>query len=71
MNTVKITNKAKYNEKVIDVDLTGITSHNANGTIRGDISIETEDNGWMDFSGEHGAHDYEEEYGFVIEFKAD
>ena len=32
---------------------------------QGDVSIET-DEGWKTFSGEHGANDYEDEYGFQI-----
>lgn len=59
--TIEITNSELYNEKVIDVDTTGLT-----GT-RGTISIEVEGGeGWRDYTGEHGIHDYEEEFGFIL-----
>jgi len=59
--TIEITNIELYNEKVIDVDTTGL-----NGTI-GTISIEVEGGeGWRDYTGEHGINDYEEEFGFIL-----
>lgn len=58
---VKVTNEELYNEKVIDVDLTGLSC-----SMTGTIEIDTEDNGRMVFTGEHGATDYEDEYGFMI-----
>ena len=59
--TVKITNEDLYNETVIQVDASGLTG------LRGTLSIETEMEGWKDFTGEHGERDYEQEYGFILE----
>lgn len=58
---VKITNKELYNDKVIDVDLTGLYSG-----MTGTIEIETEEQGRIVFTGEHGETDYEEDFGFII-----
>ena len=58
--TIEITNSKIYNEKVIDIDTTGLCGQ------RGTISIETECNGWIDFTGEHGTYDYEEDFGFIL-----
>lgn len=57
----KVTNEALYNEKVVEVDTTGLIG------LRGTLSIETEGEGWRDYTGEHGKGDYEEEFGFVLE----
>jgi hypothetical protein len=59
--SVKITNEELYNEKVVDVEL---DFHK--GGMNGDVAIEVEGEGEKCFSGEHGAHDYEEDYGFII-----
>lgn len=56
------TNSGLYS--VVDVDVTGLTYYN--GAFHGTISIETEERGWIDITGEHGAHDYEEDYGIVL-----
>lgn len=64
-----ITNKEKYNETVIDVDLTGLRGGNdykGNFYAVGTISIEIEEVGWRDWIGEHGSHDYEDDYGFIL-----
>ena len=58
---VKVTNQALYNEKVIEVDTTGLIGQ------RGTLSVEVEGEGWRDYTGEHGTNDYEEEFGFVLE----
>lgn len=58
---IKITDEYLYNEKVVDVDL---DFHR--GGMNGDVAIEIEGHGERCFTGEHGAHDYEEEYGFII-----
>ena len=59
--TIKITNEELYNEKVVDVDL---DFHK--GGMNGDVAIEVEGEGWRNITGEHGANDYEEEFGFII-----
>ena len=58
---INITNEDLYNETVVSVDTTGLIGLN------GTISVETEKEGWKDFTGEHGEKDYEPEYGFVLE----
>lgn len=59
--SVEITNEKIYNEKVVDVDL---DFHK--GGLNGDLAIEVKGEGEICFTGEHGANDYEEEFGFVI-----
>ena len=61
MKTYKITNQELFNAKVVDVD---IDFHK--GSNKGDVAIDVVGEGERCFSGEHGDHDYEEEYGFVI-----
>jgi len=61
MKTIKVTNKKLFDEKVQDVDL---DFHK--GGMNGDVAIEVEGEGERCFTGEHGANDYEEEFGFVI-----
>lgn len=50
-------------EKFTDADVSGLKFYN--GSFHGTVSIDTE-SGWQDFTGEHGANDYEKEYGFKI-----
>jgi hypothetical protein len=57
---IKVTNHALYNEKVIEVDTTGLTGQ------RGTLSVEVEGEGWHDYTGEHGLNDYEQDFGFVL-----
>lgn len=70
--TFEITNEELFNEMVIDVDTTGLTSRgtdvkgNSLG-FNGSISIEKEDgNGWVTTTGEFGTNDYKEELGFIL-----
>jgi len=64
---IKVTNEKRYNQ--IDVDVSGLEV-SYNGTIHGTISIDPGNGeGWKDYTGEHGAYDYEEEFGFVLETK--
>lgn len=58
---IKVTNEDLYNETVVSVDTTGLIG------LDGTISIENRKIGWIDFTGEHGEHDYEDEYGFILE----
>jgi hypothetical protein len=44
----------------VELDLSKLSN-----SFRGDVSIET-DEGWKTISGEHGANDYADEYGFQI-----
>ena len=59
--SIKITNEELYNEKVVDVDLDFYK-----GGMNGDVAIEVEGEVERCFTGEHGANDYEEDYGFII-----
>jgi len=63
--TIKITNENLHHEKVNNVELDFTTCEN--GSFRGNVTIEEENGQTRTISGQHGSHDYEEEYGFVIE----
>ena len=69
---IKVTNQDLYNERVIDVDTSDLKStDNYNGMYNnfcanGHISIELINGDWIEATGEHGARDYEDEYGFVL-----
>ena len=71
---VVIINDELYNTKVreVELDLTqqGGTSKFGyrDAYFSGDVSIET-DEGWKTISGQHGADDYLEDYGFVIAYE--
>lgn len=46
-----------------DVDVSDLKFYN--GSFHGTVSVGTS-TGWQDFTGEHGASDYEKDYGFKI-----
>lgn len=60
MKTYTITNEAKFNATVsrvyVDVKNSG----------KGDVTIITKAGKEKTFDGEHGDHDYEEDFGFVL-----
>lgn len=56
---ITITNQELYNEKVDDVELNVVKN---SGSFHGDVTINDKT-----ITGEHGSHDYEEEFGFIIE----
>jgi hypothetical protein len=59
---VKITNEELYYHKVVDVE---IVFHK--GDMTGDVVIEVEGEECSRcYSGEHGSHDYEDDFGFII-----
>ena len=71
---VAVINEELYNAKVREVEL-DITHQGGTPKFRyrdayfsGDVSIETAE-GWKTISGQHGANDYLEEYGFVIAYE--
>lgn len=66
MFTYEITEEKKFDNNVIDVDLSGLKSTTGSGSFLGDVEIEIEGKGWTTFSGEHGKNDYKREFGFVI-----
>lgn len=73
MNTaIKITNENTYNEKVKSVYTDSLKStDNNNGhygsfLATGNITIITADGEQIDSTGEHGSHDFEEDFGFIL-----
>lgn len=61
---IKVTNQELFNEKDVDVDVEGLQRYN--NSFHGTVSIECNEYGWRDITGEHGPHDYEIDYGFII-----
>jgi len=60
--SIKITNEELFNNKVVDVDL---DFHK--GGMNGDVAIQVVgEKHERCHSGEHGANDYEDEFGFII-----
>lgn len=66
--TFEIVNEKLFNEKVIDVDTSGLVKMEKKFT--GNLSIETEDEGWVDVTGDFGSEDYVKEYGFKIVYNS-
>ena len=70
--TFKITDEKLFNEKVIDVDTSGLKSKGTDPKgnplgFEGSIEIEKEDGeGWVTTTGEFGVNDYNEELGFIL-----
>lgn len=63
----QITNEALFSSKVLDIDTSGLKCNDYPSFVaRGTLSIEMEGRGWEDFTGEHGARDYEEDFGFRL-----
>jgi len=65
MTTYRVTNRKTFNEKVTDIDTFGL--HAVAGGFRGTIEIELNQPPYRkSIWGDHGAGDYEQEYGFVL-----
>lgn len=65
MRKIKITNSKLYSDKVSDVDVSGLVKNS--GSFHGTVSIETDiKKGAVHYTGEHGANDYKDEFGFII-----
>lgn len=62
--SIKITNEELYNKTVTDVEFNNMKKYN--GSFHGNVAIEVINEGWTEYDGEHGSHDYEDEFGFVI-----
>lgn len=61
----EITNEDLFNEKVIDVDTSGLTRKD--NSFIGSLAIVKEDgNGYITITGEFGTNDYKDELGFVL-----
>ena len=67
----QVTNEELFYSLVSDVDTMGLKSmgvdykNNPRG-FRGSLSIDIDGQGWTDFTGEFGANDYADEYGFIL-----
>lgn len=61
-----VTNEELFDEKVIDVNLSGLMP-NVDGSFEGTVEIESEEHGRIPFTGQHGKWDYEDEWGFILE----
>ena len=62
-----VTNQELFNATICDIDTTGLIGSSNQNTFTGSLSIEKEDGeGWITITGEFGADDYEQEFGFVL-----
>ena len=71
MRTIVI-NEDKY-DAVRDTDLTACKIQTFNGEVVGlvgTLSIDIYGRGWIDYTGEHGPHDFAIDYGFIIDLEA-
>lgn len=67
METIKVTNPDLYNERVIDVDIDYLIYNSTIKGFEGMVVIEVVgERNWREYQGQHGAHDYEDEFGFVL-----
>lgn len=70
--TFEITNEDLFNEKVIDIDTSGLknkgTDEKGNPLgFYGSMEIEAEDGrGWVTATGNFGVNDYKEDFGFIL-----
>lgn len=70
--TLEIVNEELFNEKIIDVDTSGLkrkgTDEKGNSLgFYGSLEIEKEDgNGYVTTTGEFGSEDYKDEFGFIL-----
>jgi hypothetical protein len=74
-NTTKTTMKTIYTsfitdqvtfDNVIELDLSGLTNYDGSkNTFYGTVSIKDQ-YGWHDYTGEHGATDFSEQWGFEL-----
>lgn len=63
----EITNQELFAHMVDDIDVTGLECNDyPSFKCTGTIAIDIAGKGWMDATGEHGARDYEDMYGFVL-----
>ena len=68
----EVTDEDLFFDTVIDVDTEDLVRRTM--TMRGryedyfegTIAIETVGRGWVDITGQHGAYDYEDDYGFIL-----
>ena len=63
----EITDRELFQASVQDLDMSGLKCNDyPSFKCKGTISIERVHGQWVDFTGEHGADDYEKEYGFKL-----
>ena len=72
MATYRITDADKFGKTVVDVDTSALTGSNYRGGhwystpwFLGTLTIEVAER-TRNYEGEHDAHDYEDDYGFVL-----
>ena len=63
--TIKVTNEEKFNALVYDVDTSELSQIN-NGMCEGNLLITLNGQPNMDVDGQHGANDYQNEFGFIL-----
>lgn len=70
--TFKIVNEELFNEKVIDIDASGLKSKGTDESGKslgfyGSFEIEAEDGrGWVAATGNFGVNDYKDDFGFIL-----
>ena len=64
MLTIQVTDKRKF-RKVSEVDLSDASKRMRNNAFDGDVIIHLT-NEELTFSGQHGANDWQEDYGFIV-----
>ena len=63
--TYQITNSQKFYSKVSRIDVM------VNNSGRGNVMIIDSEGKMKEFDGEHGDHDYEQDYGFILVSKGE
>jgi hypothetical protein len=66
MLKAKITNQEKF-KKVSEVDLSSAGKSIYNGAFDGNVLLILEDGTEVEADGQHGANDWKEEFGFIVE----
>lgn len=73
MAKVKVTNQELYESKVVEVHADNLKATDYfngianNFCAQGHITIDLADGPSIEATGQHGARDYEDEYGFILE----
>jgi len=72
--TFEIVNEELFNEKVIDIDTSGLknkgTDEKGNSLgFYGSLEYETDEKGWVTATGNFSTNDYKDELGFILTYK--
>jgi hypothetical protein len=65
MLEIKITNKEKF-KQVSTVDLSGAGKYIFQGAFNGNVCVYLENGETIESDGEHGANDWNQEFGFIV-----